>query len=101
MDAKEAKEKALANKERMKDNIEIRVSKAKHVDTTLLLDHFRKKVEESVNKGHLSTDKIKFPSDRFSDEVIRAVAEELREEGYNLSMDKHNLYNTTTFVVTW
>lgn len=101
MDAKEAKAKALANKERIKETIELKSHKAKNADTSLLLEHFKKKIEESVLKGHLSTEPIKFALDRFSDEIVRSVAEELREEGYNLNMDKHNLYQTVTFTITW
>lgn len=101
MNAKEAKERALANKEKIEDIKTKRTDSAFQTEVKLLHTHFMTEVERAVKKGHLYTQDITFPSERFSDEIIREVAQILRDDGFHLNMDKHNAYKTTKFSITW
>jgi len=101
MNAADAKKAALTNKKQMEDNLKLKQQKAKNADVILLLNHFNTKIEEAVNKGRLSIDVVEFPIDRFSDDIVREVAEHLQIEGYRLSMEKHNAYHTIKFNIGW
>jgi hypothetical protein len=101
MNAKEAREKALSNKAKIQENRDVRMNNTFQSEVKLLHSHFMNKVDEAVKRGQLVTEGMQFPSDRFSDEVVREVAQMLRNDGYHLTMDKHNAYQTTKFTVSW
>lgn len=101
MNASEAKKQAELNRDQMKENVKIREEKAKLANVDVLLNHFKSEISTAVKAGLLSTKAIEFPIDRFTDEVIRAVSQELNDEGYTLSSEKHNAFKTCKFMVSW
>jgi hypothetical protein len=101
MNAKEAKEQAMLNNSQMKENVKIKEEKARLANAEVLLKHFRDNINTAVKAGLLTTAGMEFDIDRFSDEVIRAVSEELRDEGYTLHKEKHNAYQKMKFTISW
>lgn len=101
MNASEAKKLAEANKKNQQIKLETKKQDSFNADVEILLAHFRSKIKESVDKGHLSTPEITFDSDRFSDAIIREVSDQLRDDDYTLNMSKHNAYQKTMFTVSW
>jgi iron uptake system EfeUOB component EfeO/EfeM len=97
--AEQAKEEALRNKETMELQSKVRIDKEFSNSVASLVTHLHTLIEEAIKKGQLSTTKTEFPISRFSDEVIRKVADSLRDDGYTLAMSKHNAYNTISFTV--
>lgn len=101
MNAAEAKKQAELNRDQMKENVKIREDKAKLANVDVLLNHFKAEIATAVKAGLLSTKACEFPIDRFTDEVIRAVSQELNDEGYTLNSEKHNAFKTCKFTVSW
>lgn len=101
MNAQDAKKQAEANKAQIAENVKIRIDKAKLDNVESLMLHFRIQIGEAVKKGLMTTAEISFPVDRFTDEVIREVSDQLKADGYNLSMNKHNAFQTVGFTINW
>jgi hypothetical protein len=101
MNAQEAKKKALENKKEMEETSKLRKEKSFNVDVNLLLNHFHGKIKQAVDKGRLAIDPVEFSVDRFSDDVVREVASDLKEDGYHLVMEKHNAYQKVKFTISW
>lgn len=101
MNAKEAKEYALAVKQDEQKKAAIGKQDFYTAQVALLDGHFRKKIEEAVEKGKLMCDDITFHSDRFSKDVISEVTHDLKSEGFNVSMSHHAAYNNITFTISW
>lgn len=100
MNAQDAKKQAELNKAQMSENIKIRKDEANLANAKVLMEHFRNEINDSVKKG-LLTVSLEFAVDRFSDEVVRDVAAELRLDGYNVNMEKHNAFQKVKFTVNW
>lgn len=101
MNAAEAKKLAAANKKQMEENVKIRHEKVEKADSALLYKYFHDKIDETVKKGLFSVSGMSFDGDRFEPTVITDVTLLLRDEGYFLSMEKHNAYNKLTFSISW
>ncbi len=101
MDAQQAKQVALNHRKRIDENLSIKKQDAYAGDVKVLSDHFKKKIEEHVNKGALVTDSISFPADRFSDAVITEVTHDLRKDGFHINMERHIAYGKVIFTVSW
>lgn len=101
MNAQEAKEYALAVREEAKKKVEVGKQDFYTAQVELLAGHFRKKIEEAVEKGKLVCDDIVFHADRFSHDVISEVTHDLKSEGFNVSMTLHGAYNNLTFTISW
>lgn len=101
MNASQAKKAAQTNKQRTEEERESKKHDARAADIDLLLGEFHKKIDEAVEAGKLSTDKLSFSNTRFHESVITEVVTALRAEGYYVTMDKHNAYQTLKFTVGW
>ncbi len=105
MNAKEAKAAATLNKKHKEETQKAKINDVIGKDIAILYKHFSDKIDTAVNSGHISTSSagqaLEFAGDRFDNKVITTVVDKLREEGYNVTMNKHHAYNKLIFEVSW
>ena len=70
-------------------------------DTDHLLNHFMQLIKKASNLGKFEIEKQTFAQDRFRPSVIDNVTEELKKEGYNVSIGTNNALHQIIFSVTW
>jgi hypothetical protein len=105
MNAKEAKAQAEKHVKTQAETRKLQIETQKNENVTLLYTHMCNKIDEAVALGKLSTDAagidIKFPDDRFTDDVISDVVNMLRQNGFNVNKIHHNAFKTIKFDINW
>lgn len=105
MNAKEAKALADKHNESVAAQKKIRQENQESADVNLLYNHLCDKVEQAVKAGKHSTEsagiEIKFPQERFANEIISDVVNKLRQDGYNVNKETHNAWKTIAFTISW
>jgi hypothetical protein len=101
MNADEAKKLATANRNRAIEAQEQKKNKIHDDNVNLLKKHFLEHIKAAVLEGKMFLDKVSFPSDRFSTEVISEVVESLRASKYEVQKTEHTAYQKTEFRISW
>ena len=70
-------------------------------DSKLLLNHLEQLIRKASANGKFLLEKITFADDRFKQSVIDEVVSTLTENGFKVTVDKHNAMHQIIINVSW
>lgn len=101
MTAQEAKRLAEANRKQIEDRTKVLKGDLMDQLTNTLRDHFNSKINEGIKAGRLVTEPMTFDIERFPDDAVRKIAQELRDNGFNIESNKNSAYKKVTYTISW
>lgn len=76
-------------------------AKTKVAESDRLFNHFMQHITRAANLGKFALDKQTFPESHFTQSTVDEVVSRLKEQGYNVQIDRHNALQTRSFIITW
>lgn len=101
MTAAEAKKLAANNLKQIEELKLVKKNDLLEQQCQSLREYFETKMDKAIKEGHFYTDPMEFELGRFPDDVVRVVAQELKDKGFYVQSEKNNAFQRVKYTISW